>query len=120
MNEDEFRHGIALSGLGGLNDTAARMDDGKTPWHLVPWGAVAQIVEVLDFGKRKYAQGNWRQGMAWSRVFSATIRHLIAWWWKREDIDQESGLSHLAHAACNILFLMHYQMTSTGSDDREK
>lgn len=86
---------------------SGRKDDaGKAPWHLVPWGAVGEVVAVLDFGARKYGPNTWQDvSRARARYFAATQRHLLAWW-GGEDRDAESGLPHLAHAACSVLFLL--------------
>lgn len=83
-------------------------DQGKLPWHLLPWDAVEGIVEVLRFGGGKYGERNWERGIAYSRVYSALIRHLVAWW-RRAPGDDETGLSHLKHAACCVLFLLAYE-----------
>ena len=37
-----------------------------------------------------------------------------------EDKDPESGLSHLAHAACCIMFLLEFEKTHPELDDRYK
>ena len=92
-------------------------DTDKAPWHLLPPDALRQIVLVLEFGAAKYGDRNWEKGMAWSRPFSALMRHMWAWW-RGEDRDPETGLSHLAHAGCCILFLLEYYGRSTGKDDR--
>lgn len=92
-------------------------DNGKAPWHLLPPDALNEIVLVLEFGAQKYGDRNWERGMAWSRPFSALMRHMWAWW-RGEDFDPETGMSHLAHAGCCILFLMTYRGRATGVDDR--
>ena len=92
-------------------------DNGKAPWHLLPPDALNEIVLVLEFGARKYGDRNWERGMKWSRPFSALMRHMWAWW-RGEDFDPETGMSHLAHAGCCILFLMTYRGHATGTDDR--
>lgn len=55
-----------------------KLDDGKLPWHLVPGDALEEIIEILDFGAKKYAPRNWEKGMSYSRLFSAMIRHMWA------------------------------------------
>ena len=90
----------------GLRE-GVKYDDGKPSWALLPWRSVEEIVRVLDFGARKYAARNWEQGISYSRVFSALQRHLTAWW-EGEDRDPETGLSHLAHAGCCLVFLLTY------------
>jgi hypothetical protein len=90
----------------GPDEPAVKHDAGKLPWHLLPWRAVQQIVQVLQFGAGKYGPNNW-QGLDGfeDRYFAATLRHLVAWR-EGEAHDQESGLHHLAHAACNLVFLL--------------
>ena len=83
----------------------------------MPPDALNQIAQVLAFGATKYGDRNWERGMNWSRPFAALMRHMWAWW-RGEDRDPETGLSHLAHAGCCILFLLTYQGHATGKDDR--
>ena len=83
-------------------------DQGKLPWELLPWDAVRVVVEVLLFGKKKYAARNWESGISYSRLYAAAIRHLTAWFQEGEDVDPETGISHLAHASCCILFLLAF------------
>lgn len=95
-----------------------RKDDrGKDPWNLLPWDAVRAAVQVMAFGARKYGDRNWERGMAYSRLYSAAMRHMIAWW-EGEKADPETGYSHLSHAACCILFLLAFELRGIGSDDR--
>ena len=84
----------------------AKNDAAKLPWYLFPWDAAATIVAMLNFGAKKYAERNWEKGIAHSRTFAATIRHLEAWFQRREDNDPETGLPHLAHAACEVFFAL--------------
>lgn len=92
-------------------------DTAKDPWHLAPWDSFRAIVKVLAFGATKYSARNWEAGMDWSRCYSATIRHLTAWW-NREGPDAETGMSHLWHAGCCIVFLIAYEARGVGKDDR--
>lgn len=89
----------------------------KTRFDLVPFSAVGEIANVLAYGAEKYSANNWCRGTAWSRYYAALCRHVFAWW-QGEDLDPETGLSHLAHAGCCLLFLMEYQRNGWGSDDR--
>ena len=70
---------------------------------------VEEVVQVLTLGARKYEDWNWqkviRSEKGTSRYFSAALRHLAAYQ-SKNDCDTETGLSHLAHAVCCILFLM--------------
>lgn len=92
-------------------------DSGKAPWHLLPFDAIGGVVGVLAHGATKYATRNWERGMDWSRPYSALLRHLTAWW-GGEEYDPDSGRRHLAHVACNALFLLAYTLRGVGTDDR--
>jgi hypothetical protein len=99
--------------------TAQKHDQKKAPMELLPTAGLVEIARVLDFGRHKYAAWNWADGMAWSRLIGATMRHLSAFN-AGEDKDPESGLSHLAHAGCNLMFLLQYINSNLGQDDRYK
>lgn len=89
---------------------ALRFDEGKTNWSLMPFEAVEEINKVLEFGANKYAAWNFTKdgGMNHSRILNSCLRHIFCYM-RGEDLDKESGLSHLAHAGCNILFLLYYK-----------
>lgn len=99
--------------------TALKFDQDKLPLHLLSTEALNQTAAVLAFGAEKYAEHNWRKGFAWSRPLSAALRHLTAFN-AGEDKDPESGLSHLAHAMCCLMFLLEFEKTHPHLDDRYK
>ena len=83
-----------------------KYDTGKLRWDLLPVECVEEVVKILTFGAEKYAPNNWQLvDNANERYYAALMRHIIAWR-KGELLDPESGLSHLSHAACNVVFLM--------------
>ena len=94
-------------------------DQGKAPWHLLAPEMLGGTAQVLGFGAEKYAPRNWEKGMAWSRCFSALMRHMW-FWWSGEKFDPESGLPHLWHASCCLMFLIAYESRQVGQDDRPK
>jgi hypothetical protein len=85
-----------------------KYDGGKIRYSLLPAGAVAEVVQVLEFGARKYAPDNWKHVPdARTRYYDASMRHIDAWW-NGERLDAETNLPHLAHAVCCLLFLMWF------------
>lgn len=94
-----------------------KYDEGKVPIDLVATDWIEGTARILQFGATKYAPYNWSKGMLWSRVFSATLRHLYKWW-RGEKVDPETGESHLYHASCCLMFLSEYELHSLGEDDR--
>jgi dATP/dGTP diphosphohydrolase len=97
---------------------ALKHDAGKAGLHLLPAVPLFEIARVLDHGAEKYGEYNWCKGFKASRLFAALMRHLWAWW-SGEDNDSETGFSHLAHAACCLLFMMDLRHTRL-EDDRPK
>lgn len=108
---------IETQTTGPLREEGLKFDKGKAPWHLAPWDALRAVVMVLAFGAGKYGDRNWEKGMNWSRCYSAVLRHLTAWW-DGESKDQETGMSHLWHAGCGVMFLISYEIRGIGKDDR--
>lgn len=106
-----------LTAIGG--GSAMKFDGDKLPVNLLSTEALNQTAAVLKFGADKYHAHNWRDGFAWSRPLAAAMRHIMAYN-DGEDKDPESGLSHLAHAACCIMFLLEFEKTHPELDDRYK
>lgn len=104
-----------------MSTEAVKKDDGKPDWSLVPFEALEGMVRVLEFGAKKYARNNWQTngGFSYRRVLTACTRHLFAYM-RGEDNDPESGLSHISHAQCNLLFLGYYLTNKAifNKDDR--
>ena len=82
-----------------------KYDNDKLRWSLLPLGALQDVVKVLEFGAKKYAPDNWKYvDQAEERYWNAAMRHIIAY--KLESpADSETGLSHLAHAVCCLLYI---------------
>lgn len=106
-----------LSGLAARECGGVKHDSDKRRMDLVPVELINATADVMTRGAAKYGDYNWLRGMPWSRVYSALQRHLTAWF-NGEDEDSETGLSHLAHAACNVAFLLVYEERNIGRDDR--
>lgn len=111
---------INLTTIAGT--TAVKHDDGKADWSLMPFEAIEEINKVLEFGAKKYAAHNWKQGggFKYTRILNSLLRHIFAFM-RGEDKDPESGLSHMAHAGCNIIFILYYlkYKEKYSNDDRQ-
>lgn len=85
----------------------AKADAGKPRLTLVPMQMLYDIARVRMYGNEKYPEGgpdNWKQ-VEIQRYRDAAFRHFIAYLNDPKGVDEESGLSHLSHLACNIAFL---------------
>jgi len=101
-----------------MND-GVKHDGEKAPMDLLPPELLFAVAEILKYGVAKYEVRNWEKGMRWGRVFAALMRHMWAWW-SGDDKDQETGKSHLWHAACCLAFLIAYESRGVGEDDRPR
>ena len=94
-------------------------DAEKPRLDLISPEAMTRLAEVLTFGATKYDSHNWRTGFKWSRIIASAMRHLNAFN-QGIDKDSETGYSHIAHAMCNLMFLLEFERTHKELDDRYK
>lgn len=102
---------VTIGTAGSNYDIQGRKFDlGKLEYGLLPTLALEEVVKVLTFGAQKYERDNWQRVTdSKRRYFDALQRHV--WAWKQgEQIDQESGLPHLAHAMCCLMFLYEHDV----------
>lgn len=99
---------------------APKQDQGKPRWDLLP-SSLEEVVKNFTVGAAKYSPHAWRigKGLAYSRVYAALFRHLTAWWWHHETVDQETKCHPLAAVAWCTLVLLEYELSGTGQDDRQ-
>ena len=89
----------------GRHNQQAKADAGKPRLSLVPSEIIRCIARVREYGNRKYGSPeNWRT-VEVERYRDAAYRHLLDYIDDPGSVDQESGLPHLWHLACNIAFL---------------
>jgi hypothetical protein len=81
-------------------------DFDKARMELLPLEAVSLIAEIMTYGADKYGDNNWQSlPNGTQRYLGAALRHL-AKYQDGEVYDRESGLPHMAHAACSLLFVL--------------
>jgi hypothetical protein len=90
----------------------------KAPMSTVPPAVLAELGVAMLEGAVKYGKYNYRvAGVRASVYYDALMRHLFAWW-EGEDVDAESGLSHITKAIACLTVLRDAQMQSMVTDDR--
>lgn len=105
---------VAIEKAEALAKEGHKADNDKPRFSLVPLSALSEVIKVLEFGAKKYAPDNWQKvPAARTRYYDAAMRHLTAWF-SGERNDPESGIHHLAHAGCCVLFLLWFEVKSDG------
>ena len=101
-----------------------KYDSEKIRMDLIPPEALQAIAERFTIGAKKYGDRNWENGIGYSRIYGAVLRHLVAWF-SGEDRDPETpegiGDSHLDAAFCNLAMLSTFARRGmTHLDDRPR
>ena len=83
----------------------AKSDEGKARLSLVPSGIIYAVARIREYGVKKYHDPeNWKK-VEPERYRDAMYRHMLAYIDDPKGVDEESGLPHLWHLACNAAFL---------------
>lgn len=99
-----------------MNNQEAKADAGKLDYTLVPTEIITEIAKIRTYGLAKYKErDNWKK-VSIDRYWKATIRHIIAAWDDYTKVDDESGLLHISHAACNLAFILELMKGDKGEN----
>jgi hypothetical protein len=92
-------------------DQTVKADGGKPRLTLVPRKITWAIAAVRAFGTEKYKDpDNWKK-VEKERYKDAAYRHFLKYLDDPNKRDEDSGLPHLWHLACNISFLIEMENT---------
>lgn len=90
----------------------------KAPLSTVPGVVLAELSVAMLEGARKYGKYNYRvAGVRASVYYDAAFRHLLAWH-DGEDIDPDSGMSHIIKAIASLAVLRDAMINDMVTDDR--
>jgi hypothetical protein len=116
-----------------LMEQGLRYNEGKTQWSLLPWDQLESMIKVLEYGAHKYSvfqddkgnlikgkditvadskklklissgRDNWKKGFPINELWDSNLRHTRSLM-TGELLDNESGLPHIGHILCNVVFL---------------
>ena len=97
-----------------------KFDSEKPMLYLLPPRSINEVGKVLTYGAQKYDPENWRKvDDLQNRYTSAALRHIFAHMEGEED-DKETGLSHLAHAMCCLLFKLEDKLIGESKEERTR
>ena len=90
----------------------------KAPFSTVSGAVIAEVGTAMLEGAAKYGRHNYRVvGVRASVYYDATMRHLVGWW-EGEDLDPDSGLSHVTKAIASLVVLRDAMLNGKCEDDR--
>lgn len=90
----------------------------KVPSSTVSAPVMAEVGVAMLEGALKYGRHNYRViGVRGSVYYDATKRHLDSWW-EGEDIDPDSGISHITKAIASLVVLRDSMIVGKFNDDR--
>lgn len=90
----------------------------KVPFSPIPAQVMAETGLAMLEGALKYGRFNWRvAGVRASVYYDAALRHLTAFY-EGQDVDPDSGLSHLVKAIACCVVLRDSQLRENWVDDR--
>lgn len=93
--------------------------EGKAPLEYLVTSVWPEDAVVHKHGADKYGRLNWRvDPILYSTYKAAMLRHMVAFFDKGEDIDPDSGVSHLAHIRACAAVLRDAQLQGSAIDDR--
>ena len=87
------------------NDQTIKADAGKLRLTLVPTELIRAVAVIREYGVNKYGESESWKRVEIQRYRDAAYRHFLAYIDNPKSVDEESGLPHLWHLACNIAFL---------------
>jgi len=88
-------------------EVAMRFNEGKPQWGLVHYGSLVPMIRVLEYGAKKYEPNNWMKKMDRKKILESAQRHLAALM-DGEEIDPETGESHIGNLMCNGMFYSYH------------
>ena len=81
-------------------------DGGNVRCDLVPAEIIEAVGAVRTYGVKKYGKEYSYRQVEPKRYRAALMRHICSWLKNPYGKDEESGLPHLWHIACNVAFLL--------------
>ena len=99
-----------------MSKKGVKWDNGKVQWGLLPFVAIREVARVMTWActrsePKPYPPNSWQDVETW-RLIDALYRHLDAYLdLAQSDADGDSGMHHMAHAACCCLFILHQAIT---------
>lgn len=103
--------------MASKKQVAKKFDSNKIDLSFVSINMKKAVAEALQYGASKYGRNNYTSGLDSNRLVAALERHLELWK-NGQDLDDESGLNHLSHAAATIQMILDTQALGNLIDNR--
>lgn len=120
--KNSFEEGLELNSLEDKMKADKQLDINgieKPKMSLIPQLALVEVAKVFGYGANKYTEYNFSKGSDKTVYTDAALRHINSYLLNK-DLDEESGLSHLAHAISNLMMLLDNDLNKASIDNRNK
>lgn len=114
VNDNESGYILSKPEIG---DQKLKKDADKLRLSLVPRQIIFDVAKIREYGVTKYGDSDSWKKVSLERYRDAAFRHFLAYLDNPDGVDEESGLSHLAHLACNIAFLCQLEKEKNNGID---
>lgn len=88
-----------------IDNYKAKADKGKLRISLVPTQIIKDIAQVRMYGNDKYGDSDSWKTVEVDRYVDALLRHTLEFIKDKRSKDNESGIEHYKHMACNMAFI---------------
>lgn len=120
LSESKFEAEGSDFGISNTSETGSlRYNEGKPEMSQLSEDFLLDLADLLTRSAKKYGKYNWRLGQNFSTTYDSCQRHLMKFM-KGEDLDDESELNHLLHAAANLMIMYESYLYNPELDDRFK
>lgn len=113
-----------------MNDFLGATEKGENPKErlgrlkpdlsLIPQSVLVLEAMAMMQGAEKYGPYNWRSTKVQARTYIAAAQRHLAAWLDGEEVAEDSGIHHLAHARASLGVVMDAQLCGMMVDDRPR
>ena len=101
---EDLSHEMCLLEPNKSSTGSLRLNRGKPEVSQLDPRFIIELAGLMTKSAKKYGKFNWALGQEFHTPYDSAQRHLMKFM-SGEDVDDESGLNHLIHAAANIMIM---------------
>lgn len=128
MNREELYEELVSEGTWASDSSPAPVVNPKegagaqkpASWSVIPRWVIMGLGRVMQIGAAKYDAFNYRDSNVSAMTYVDAIERHLQLWQDGEEIDEETGVSHLFSVMASCSILLDAQANGTMADNRPK